>query len=62
LLLAFGGFALAQKPQAPRNYGVGHIATAEQIAGWDIDVRPDGQGAPPGRGSFNEVEKVYLVK
>ena len=31
--------------EAPRNYGIGHVATPEQIAGWDIDIRPDGQGA-----------------
>jgi cytochrome c len=46
----------------PRNYGVGHMATAEQIAGWDIDIRPDGQGAPPGRGSVKDGEKVYMDK
>jgi cytochrome c len=45
---------------APRNYGVGHAATDEQIAGWDIDVRPDGQGAPSGRGSVKDGEKVYM--
>ena len=26
-------------------------ATPAEIAGWDIDVRPDGTGLPPGRGS-----------
>jgi cytochrome c len=55
--------ALAQSTKnVPRNYGVGHMATAEQIAGWDIDIRPDGQGAPPGRGSVKDGEKVYMDK
>jgi cytochrome c5 len=63
LVLALGGPALAQsKSEAPRNYGVGHVATAEQVAGWDIDVRPDGQGAPTGRGSVKDGEKVYMEK
>src|ERR1043166_6018610 len=63
LVLALGGFALAQsKPEASRNYGIGHAATAEQLAGWDIDIRPDGQGAPPGRGSVKDGEKVYMEK
>jgi cytochrome c len=63
LLLAFGGFVLAQgKSAAPRNYGIGHVANQEQLAGWDIDVRPDGQGAPPGRGSVKDGEKVYMDK
>ena len=47
LLFALGGFALAQsKPEPPLSYGIGHVATPEQLAGCDIDVRPDGQGAP----------------
>ena len=53
---------VAQAKKKPRNYGIGHIATPEQIAGWDIDVRPDGQGAPPGHGSVKEGEKVYMDK
>jgi len=49
LLLALSGFALAQsKPEVARNYRIGHVASPEQLAGWDIDIRPDGEGAPPG--------------
>ena len=63
LLLALSGFALAQsKPEVPRNYGIGHVASPEQLAGWDIDIRPDGEGAPPGRGSVKDGEKVYMDK
>ena len=50
------------RKDTPRNYGIGHVATPEQIAGWDIDVRPDGQGAPPGHGSVKDGEKVYMDK
>jgi len=61
VLLALTAPALAQvKKDAPRNYGIGQTATPEQIAGWDIDVRPDGQGAPPGHGSVKAGEKIYL--
>jgi cytochrome c len=45
-----------------RHYGLGQPVTAEQIAGWDIDVRPDGQGAPPGKGSVKDGEKVYMER
>lgn len=63
LVLALSAPALAQtKKETPRNYGIGHVATAEQIAGWDIDVRPDGQGLPPGKGSVSAGEKVYMDK
>ncbi|MSO66864.1 MAG: cytochrome c [Pseudolabrys sp.] len=62
LLLAVATPALAQKKDTPRNYGVGHTATPEQIAGWDIDVLPGGQGAPAGQGSVKAGEKVYMDK
>lgn len=61
LLLASPALAQDNK-SAPRNYGIGQTATPEQIAGWDIDVRPDGQGAPPGKGSVRDGEKIYLER
>jgi S-disulfanyl-L-cysteine oxidoreductase SoxD len=61
LALSVGAFAQSQK-NTPQNYNIGRVATPEQIAGWDIDIRPDGQGAPPGHGSVNDGEKVYIDK
>lgn len=60
LLALVAAPALAQSQ--PRQYGIGQPATPEQIAGWDIDVRPDGQGAPPGQGSVKAGEKIYLER
>lgn len=40
-------------------YGYGKPASPEEIAGWDIDVRPDGLGLPPGSGSVGDGEWVY---
>jgi len=39
--------------------GIGNVASPAQIAGWDIDVRADGQGLPPGQGSVREGEKIF---
>jgi mono/diheme cytochrome c family protein len=39
--------------------GIGHVASPAQIAGWDIDVRSDGQGLPPGHGSVREGKKIF---
>lgn len=48
---------------AERKYdGVGRTPTAEEIQSWDIDVRPDGRGAPEGHGTASVGERVYLVK
>ncbi len=43
-------------------YGFGRDATPAEIAGWDIDVRPDGRGLPPGHGSVAEGQVVYDAK
>ena len=42
-----------------RKFNLGKIATKTEIAGWDIDVRPDGLGAPIGSGSAIIGEEVY---
>jgi cytochrome c len=49
--------ALAQQPiSAP---ALGRPALPAEIAAWDIDVRPDGLGLPPGKGSVREGERVF---
>jgi hypothetical protein len=40
-------------------FGFGRPASAEEIAGWDIDVAPDGTGLPPGSGSVKQGEELY---
>ena len=42
--------------------GVGRPATPAEIAAWDIDVRPDFKGLPPGKGSVAEGQKVWDAK
>ena len=34
-----------------RPFNLGKIASKEEVSGWDIDVRPDGLGAPVGMGN-----------
>lgn len=46
---------------APR-LGLGMPATPEQIKGWDIDVRPDGHGLPPGSGTAAKGEEVFQAQ
>ena len=43
-----------------RKYNIGKIATKIEIAGWDIDVRPDGFGAPKGSGNAIDGEEIYV--
>ena len=43
-----------------RKYNIGKLATKTEIAGWDIDVRPDGVGAPKGSGNAIDGEEIYV--
>jgi hypothetical protein len=45
--------------QEPGYYGIGREATENEIAGWDIDVRPDGKGLPAVVGLYRLV-KPYM--
>ena len=42
-----------------RAFNLGSIATSQQVKGWDIDVRPDGVGAPIGSGTAFDGEEVF---
>jgi cytochrome c len=44
---------------ATLQFGIGHPATSEIIDPIDIDVMPDGVGAPPGSGTYAEGEELY---
>lgn len=44
---------------APKKYGVGREAKPEEVAGWDIDIRPDGQGLPVGKGTVKQGEEIF---
>ncbi len=54
--------AEAGKGEAKRKFNIGREATPKEIAGWDIDVRPDGQGLPDGKGSVQEGEEIYMAR
>lgn len=40
-------------------YGFGVKPTKVEIAGWDIDIRPDGKGLPVGSGTYEEGEELF---
>ena len=39
--------------------GLGREATTEEVQAWNIDVRPDGQGLPVGKGTVSDGEQIY---
>jgi len=50
----------AKQASASKPLGIGREAKPEEIAGWDIDIRPDGQGLPPGKGTVKQGEAIYM--
>jgi mono/diheme cytochrome c family protein len=65
LALATASVAAAPKAErarseAPKHLGIGREAKAKEIAGWDIDIRPDGVGLPPGKGTVKLGEAIYM--
>ncbi|MCQ0989302.1 c-type cytochrome [Jiella marina] len=44
---------------AGEHFGLGREATQEEIAAWNIDVRPDGEGLPEGSGTVARGEEIF---
>jgi cytochrome c len=40
-------------------FGLGRVALPEEIAAWDVDVRPDGSGLPEGSGNAIDGEPIF---
>jgi S-disulfanyl-L-cysteine oxidoreductase SoxD len=57
------GFAASNVVQAQQKFsGIGRAATSAEIKAWDIDVRPDFIGLPPGAGSVAKGQQVWEAK
>ena len=61
-ILAAALLALTCEAAVAGKLGIGRVATPEEVAGWDIDVRPDGQGLPPGKGTVAQGEEIYQTQ
>lgn len=42
-----------------QRFGIGQPATEDEIAGWDIDVKPDGSGLPQGSGTVEDGKRLF---
>jgi mono/diheme cytochrome c family protein len=41
---------------------LGRVASAQEVAAWDISIPPNGAGLPPGGGSAKQGESVYVAQ
>lgn len=53
---------LTDSLKRPAKFGFGRKATAQEIAAWDIDIRPDGKGLPAGQGDVKTGRILYARK
>ena len=59
-LLKFSALAaVIAAPVAAETLPLGRAALPEEVAAWDIDIRPDGLGLPVGSGSVWDGEELY---
>lgn len=55
--------AVGVQAQTSAKYpGLGRDATPKEVAAWDIDVRPDFKGLPPGSGSTEKGQDIWESK
>ncbi len=47
-------------PASAEKFNLGREALPEEVAAWDIDVRPDGLGLPEGSGTVAEGEELFI--
>ena len=53
--------ATRQAASSPK-LGLGRPALPEEIKAWDTDVRPDGQGLPPGKGTVKQGDEIFQAQ
>ena len=59
LVMVVAGPADSWGASTSGSFHLGRVATPDEIQAWDIDVAPDGDGLPAGRGTVKEGAAVY---
>lgn len=57
VVISLGAVAASAEPVG--RYKLGHVPDPAEIAAWNIDVRADGTGLPPGHGSVGEGRAIF---
>ena len=51
--------AIASTSPSDGPLGIGRMALPEEVAAWNVDVRPDGQGLPEGSGNVSDGDDLF---
>lgn len=62
LLAACSAVAVSCSVVRAESPDLGKVASPAEAASWDVSIGPDGVGLPPGNGTPQQGEQVYLAK
>ena len=62
LVITLSGGAWTSFSEESGSYGLGRLATEDDIRVWNMDVSPTGEGLPPGRGTVKQGARIYAEK
>src|SRR5262245_5945774 len=62
LLTAASALAVISNAVLADTPNLGRAATPEEVTSWDISIGPDGTGLPPGSGTAQQGEAVYIAQ
>lgn len=60
IIASLGALVSTATPAAER-YNLGRPVLSQELAGWNIDVRPDGAGLPRGKGSVKDGKEIFAT-
>jgi S-disulfanyl-L-cysteine oxidoreductase SoxD len=61
LMIGLIGVAVSMaSAHAQSKYGIGRVATPDELAGWNIDIGRDGSGLPRGSGSVSQGHDIFV--
>jgi mono/diheme cytochrome c family protein len=61
-LLAACATQMTGSPASSKGPNLGRVASAQEVAAWDIGIPPSGAGLPPGSGGVKQGAVVYASK
>ncbi|MEN3289837.1 MAG: S-disulfanyl-L-cysteine oxidoreductase SoxD, partial [Bradyrhizobium sp.] len=53
MIAVIGVIASTASVRAQSKFGIGRVATPDELAGWNIDIGRDGSGLPGGSGTVS---------
>src|SRR4051812_12942850 len=60
MMAVIGVIASTASVRAQSKFGIGRVATPDELAGWNIDIGRDGSGLPGGSGTVSHGRDIFV--